>query len=247
MRPPKIDGASEYQPIPHNVDRIFPTPLLRGGIRLPHREVANDCIDLVNRIKEHETDPRRYYTTYFFDEERKAMTELPWYESFANQVKDTYIEYIRTEFNRNVSHISRHDIHLFAWASVWGGGINHSYHNHQDSYISGTYYPVNDGGQGIKFQSPHIQSQFIHTTGPTDQFDTEYPNTSAIGSRGSHTEIVVRPIDGEILFWPSNLLHTVEEQQGEYERIAISFNLKHNDPILDTEHGTELSYEFLQY
>ena len=27
----------------------------------------------------------------------------------------------------------------------------------------------------------------------------------------------------------------------------ISFNLKHNDPIDDTHHGTELSYEFLQY
>ena len=105
---------------------------------------------------------------------------------------------------------------------------------------------VNEGGQGIRFQSPHIQSQFIHTTGPVD-VETNHPNTMGYGAEGSHMEIVVTPIDGETLMWPSNLLHTVNEQEGEYERVAISFNLKHNDPIDDTHHGTELNYEFLQY
>ena len=77
--------------------------------------------------------------------------------------------------------------------------------------------------------------------------ETNHPNTMGYGAEGSHMEIVVTPIDGETLMWPSNLLHTVNEQEGEYERVAISFNLKHNDPIDDTHHGTELNYEFLQY
>ena len=58
---------------------------------------------------------------------------------------------------------------------------------------------------------------------------------------------MVKPINGEVLIWPSNLLHTVTEQDGDYDRVAISFNLKHNDPIVDNEDGTEMSYEFLQY
>ena len=91
-----------------------------------------------------------------------------------------------------------------------------------------------------------IRDRFIHTTGPED-VETCYPNTMGYGAEGSHMEIVVTPIEGETLMWPSNLLHTVNEQEGEYKRVAISFNLKHNDPIDDTHHGTELSYEFLQY
>ena len=246
MRPPKIDDSIVFEPIPHSVDYIFPTPLLRRGLRLNHEQVANDCINLIEEIKKTESDPKRYYTNYFFPENRIKMTELPWFTSFANQVKDTYIEYIRNQFGRQVGHLTRHDLHLHAWASVWEEGIHHGYHNHQDSYISGTYYPVNEGGQGIRFQSPHIQSQFIHTTGPED-VETCYPNTMGYGAEGSHMEIVVTPIEGETLMWPSNLLHTVNEQEGEYKRVAISFNLKHNDPIDDTHHGTELSYEFLQY
>jgi len=246
MRPPKIDGSVAYSPIPHDINQIFPTPLLRGGINLPHDTVANSCRNLIEDIKKFESDPRRYYTTYFFEEQRELMHRMPWYESFANQIKDTYIDYIRSQFNRKVGHLTRHDIHLFSWASVWEDGIVHSYHNHQDSYVSGTYYPVNDGGQGIQFMSPHIQSQFIHSIGP-DEIPTEHPNTIAKGTEGSHMELIVKPISGETLMWPSNILHTVTEQSGEYDRVAISFNLKHNDPITDTEHGTEMSYEFLQY
>lgn len=246
MRPPKIDASIEYQPIRHNIEQIFPTPLLRGGINLPHESVAHSCKNLIDNIKRQESNPERYYTNYFFQENRIAMTRMPWYESFANQIKDTYIEYIRSQFNRQIGHLSRHDIHLHAWASVWEEGIHHAYHNHQDSYISGTYYPVNEGGQGIKFMSPHIQSQFIHTIGP-EEIDAPYPNSSAMGSVGSHSELIVRPINGEVLLWPSNILHTVIEQKGEYDRVAISFNLKHNDPIGDTDDGTEMSYEFLQY
>ena len=84
------------------------------------------------------------------------MEELPWYRIFANTIKDTYIDYVKNQFGRRVSHLNRHNIHLFAWTSVWTEGIYHKYHSHQDSIVSGTYYPINEGGQGIKFQSPHI-------------------------------------------------------------------------------------------
>ena len=47
--------------------------------------------------------------------------------------------------------------------------------------------------------------------------------------------------------WPSTLMHTVSEQREECRRVAISFNLKHNDHITETEDGEDLSYEFLQY
>ena len=118
MRPPKIDDSIVFEPIPHSVDYIFPTPFLRGGLRLNHEQVANDCINLIEEIKKIETDPKRYYTNYFFQENRIKMTELQWFTSFANQIKDTYIEYIRSQFGRQVGHLTRHDIHLHAWFSI---------------------------------------------------------------------------------------------------------------------------------
>ena len=247
MRPPKIkNNEIEFAPFQHSVYPIFPTPFLRGGLRLNHDLVASDCESLIDEIKAFEKDPLRYYTTYFHQEVRQKMRDFKWYTGFANQIKDTYINFIRTHYDMRVDHLTRHDIHLHAWVSVWEEGVHHSYHNHQECLISGTYYPVNEGGQGIKFMSPHIQSQFIHSTGPLEG-DTPYPNTKGIGQPGSLTEMVFTPIDGETLMWPSNILHTVQPKKGDFRRIAISFNLKHNEELNNTQHGEELSYEFLQY
>ena len=57
--------------------------------------------------------------------------------------------------------------------------------------------------------------------------------------------MIFHPVDGETLMWPSNMLHCVQPQKGDYKRVAISFNLKHNDPIDNTGDGEDLSYEFL--
>ena len=246
MRPPKLTTEQKFQPFRHIVQDIFPTPLLRGEINLLHSSVAEDCRSLIEEIKETETDPKRYYTTYFHQEINQKLYKMSWFDSFANQVKDTYISFINGAWNRPVSHLTRHDIHLCAWASVWEKGVQHSYHNHQDSFMSGTYYPANEDGQGIKFMSPHIHTQFGYTRGGGDPFPIGQ-NCFAVGESSAHTEMIVKPITGETLMWPSPLLHTVEEQEGEYDRVAISFNLKHNDPITDNTAGEDISYGFLQY
>lgn len=248
MKTPNLTTEQKFQPIDHTVLDIFPTSLLRGGLRLDHKRVAKDCWSLIEKIKEKVSDPKQYYTTYFHKEFNDELTKFAWYQPFANQIKDTYIRMIQTEYDRNVSHLSRHDIHLYTWASVWEKGIDHKYHNHQDCYISGTYYPMNQGGQGIKFQSPQIQSQFMQTTGPKgNPQKSQHPNAFYIGTRGSQQELIFQPIDGEVLMWPSNLMHMVDEQDGDYTRVAISFNLKHNDILDNTDDGEDMSYEFLQY
>jgi len=245
MKPPIINNEQFYQPLSYSVDYIFPTPFLRGGLKLPHETVARDCESLIDIIKQFEEDPRRYYTTYFFEHQRQDMHRFPWYDDFANQIKDTYIEFIKHQWHMEVSHLSRHDIHLFSWVSVWEEGLEHSAHNHQDSIISGTYYPVNDGGQPIEFHSPNIQSQFSWGSKVEEMKQDHMPNTVAMGQTGSHQRIVITPTQGECFMWPSNIFHSISPKDGDFRRVAISFNLKHNNPISDNEQGTELSYEFL--
>ena len=244
MRPPKIRSDVLFEPFQYTINDIFPTPLLRGEMKLDHEQVVEDCVSLIEEIKQFEDDPKRYYTTYFFEKQREAMTQFPWYTSFANQVKDTYVAYQKYQFGREVKHLTRHNIHLFSWVSVWEENIYHSYHSHQDSQISGTYYPINDSHQGIKFLSPAYHSSWISTKRP-DEGDGGFPNTVGIGQPGSLTEMIFHPVDGETLMWPSNMLHCVQPQKGDYKRVAISFNLKHNDPIDNTGDGEDLSYEFL--
>ena len=257
MRPPKItNNEVEFTPYRYSVYPIFPTPFLRGGINLPHEQVAKDCEYLISEIKKFEDVPQRYYTTYFHHDIRDKMCQTEWYTSFANQIKDTYVEFIKSQYDMRVEHLSRKDIHLFAWASVWEEGITHSYHNHQDCLISGTYYPVNQGGQGIKFLSPNVHAQHPYGGQRIEEYplwedrlsgSLGMPNTVGYGSKGSHTEISISPTCGECFMWPSTLLHSVEQQEGDFRRVAISFNLKHNDPLQYTEDGEDLSYEFLQY
>jgi len=245
MKPPIFNTENSFQPFSYNVDYIFPTPFLRGGLKLPHEGVAKDCESLIDKIKQFEEDPKRYYTTYFFEKQRQEMCEFLWYEDFANQVKDTYISFIQSQWHMEVSYLSRHDIHLFSWVSVWQEDLNHLPHNHQDSMVSGTYYPVNDGGQPINFHSPNIQSQFSWGHQRDEMKQEHMPNTVAIGQTGNHQDIQITPTQGECFMWPSNVFHSINPKDGDFRRVAISFNLKHNSPINNNEQGTELLYDFL--
>jgi len=256
MRPPKINHEIQYAPLRTQVYDIFPTPLIRGEMNLNHEKVANDCRELIRGIRERrpdEVDPQRYYTTYFFEEERRTMEDFPWYTDFANQLKDTYVEFIKTQWFRRVNHLSRHNIHLFAWASDYTEGQHHSMHNHQNVLISGTYYPLSEGNiSPITFQSPHLQSQFIHSY-QTEEIKLDMPNAVAYGTPSSHQTVGIRPVSGEVLMWPANILHSVEGighgwsdmDKQQHRRIAISFNLNHVEPQQDMDKGTEMSYEFL--
>ena len=59
---------------------------------------------------------------------------------------------------------------------------------------------MNQGGQGIKFQSPQIQSQFIESCKGNPQ-KSQHPNAFYIGTRGSQQELIFQPIDGEVLMY----------------------------------------------
>ena len=74
------------------------------------------------------------------------------------------------------------------------------------------------------------------------------PNSSITGSHGSHMEISIQPTEGEVMMWPSYLFHSIDEPNNveeNYSRIAISFNLHHNEPLDDIDDGDNFSYEVL--
>jgi|TARA_B110000240_G_scaffold195656_1_gene245798 uncharacterized protein (TIGR02466 family) len=243
MKPSQIK-PTQYSPAQHRVMNLFPTPFLRGQLGFPENLLKKDIDKLISSVSKRDgKDKLSDYTSYFDQDIRDATHKLPWFTDFANIMKDTYIEFIRTQFNKDVSHLNRSDIHFFAWINRYESEHQHDIHNHVDSYISGTYY-VNDTDRPIKFWNPNMAAQYAHN-GREDvvQFD-DLPNMQFTGCEGFQSDMMFQPSAGDFLLWPSYVMHSVppSTSASSSTRYSISFNLKHTEPMNDTEHGDAFSY-----
>jgi len=242
---PNRTQPSQYSPAHHRVMNLFSTPFLRGHLPLNPKRIISDIDALVDQVAEKGgKDKLSDYTSYFDQEIREATHRLGWFDEFADIMKDTYIEFIRTQFHREVGHLSRHDIHLFAWINRYDSENQHDIHNHVDSYVSGTYY-VNSSDRPIKFWNPNMAAQYAHN-GREDKMEIDgHPNMDFTGCTGFQSEMYFHPTEGDFLLWPSYMMHSVpaaDTNDSSDRRYSISFNLKHNDPIMDNKTGNQYNY-----
>jgi len=238
------EPQSEFVPAEGEVFDAFPTPMFRGYLDLDHARISQDVRDMVSKVKERSNDDvNRNYTTYFDDDIRTSMHTLDWYTTFSNILKDTYIQFNHCEFGRRVNHLTRQDIHLFAWVNRYEGEHSHDTHNHINSTMSGTYYPlVNEGSSPIKFYNPNSLQGFAHV----ESKEPYHHEETGVTTNGS-VDMFIQPRLGEFLMWPSYMMHQVSKSgdSKNYERISISFNLSHNEPLQETNSGDRLSYGFM--
>lgn len=241
---PSHTNKSQYQPANYRVIPMFATPFLRGQLDLPSKKIISDIDNLIDDVKNRDNKEKlNDYTSYFDQDIRESTHTLPWFNTFSNVMKDTYIEFIRTQYHRNINHLSRDDIHLFAWINRYESEHQHDIHNHVDSYVSGTYY-VNDSDRPIKFWNPNMAAAYANN-GKEDliKFD-ELPNMSFTGTTGFQSDMMFEPSAGDFLLWPSYMMHSVPPFAGQESnpRYSISFNLKHREPITDNVTGDQLKY-----
>lgn len=242
---------NNFRPANANQLALFSVPFLRGELDLDHDLVAAECRHLVGLSAErYPDDNMRNYTTYFDEDIRTQMHSQKWFKDFSDIIKDTYIKFIFGSLGKPVDYLKRSDIHLFAWISVYNKPHQHETHNHNQSLMSGTYYVRRpDEGQPIKFMNPNLLATFGLQQSDQPQ-DSEDKSMQPMGSPSSHSEVMFYPSSGEFLMWPSYILHSVpswsDRVTDNYERIAISFNLKHKEILDNTDTGTELSYDFMR-
>ena len=224
---------------------LFSTPFLRGQMPLNALTIMKDIDSLVDTVSLKENKDRLSdYTSYLDEDVRQQTHKLSWWSDFSNTMKDTYIEFIRTQFHKDLSHLSRHDIHLLAWVNRYCSDNMHDIHNHVDSYISGTYY-VNSSKRPIKFWNPNMAAQYAHNGNEDLLFQDDKPNMAFTGCTGFQSDMHFEPTAGDFLMWPSYMMHSVpqaDEKDDPETRYSISFNLKHNTPLNDTEHGDRFHY-----
>jgi uncharacterized protein (TIGR02466 family) len=99
------------------------------------------------------------------------------------------------------------------WANINPPGTSHPGHLHPNNYLSGVYYPkVKSGAASITFNDPRIQTAIIapHVT--------EVDQVNAV-----QAHLPVR--EGRILLFPSWMVHSVDVNRSDSERISIAFNI----------------------
>ena len=247
MKPIRTQTKNLFAPCRGNYFSVFPTPMFHGTVDLNHDEVANHCRDIVSKIDKGHTETE--YTTYFDQDAREETHNQEWFNSFANQMKDSYIDFIKSQFNFETP-FSRHDIHLFAWVSVYNKPHSHEVHNHVKSRISGTYYPFADGSSmPIKFFNPNINAMFSHGASDSTMTVKDHEQIQYMGTKGAQTDMSFTPETGDFILWPSYMLHCVPQSclDQEIERISISFNLQHAEDLGSYHHGDDFDYSILDY
>ena len=248
MKPIKIDTkpTNLYEPCRGEIYHVFPIPMFHGQLDLCTREIKRDIDVLIDECqRRYPDDPKRNYTTYFDHDLQEQTHQLPWFRSFSNQLKHSYIEYIDSQFECVVDNLTRHDIHLFSWLNRYDAMTTHTTHDHVNSLVSGTYYVDMEGAQPIMFQGPAQTATFSHRSSNRPIHISE--QLVAQGAPGTHNEVHFHGRNGDFLLWPSYLLHGVDRSydvNDNYSRYGISFNLYHNLDLNYRDTGDQMSYAF---
>lgn len=101
------------------------------------------------------------------------------------------------------------------WVNVTGTGGRQSMHNHANSFISGVVY--------LTAVHPEARTMFMRSPGGTDfSFRNDHPG-AATTPYNSDKWISPQPEPGDLVLFPSYLLHAVPPNPGA-RRITLSFN-----------------------
>jgi len=99
------------------------------------------------------------------------------------------------------------------WVNYRPPGTDHPAHTHPNNYLSGTYYvSTPTGGNAIVFRDPRAETNIIAP---------KFSEQTELNSR----EIMVPVKSGMLVMFPSWLPHFVPANQGDTDRITVSFNV----------------------
>lgn len=191
------------------VDSIFPIPLYRYRVEQPGlnealakeiaaRRKAEQGMENRNRLgwqSEHD----------FFKRKEQGHAMLA--RTFADVTKQTI------QALDPAADFARFQVLLNGWVNVNPPGGYNSPHQHSDAHLSGVYYvdvpkSKSDSGGAIEFLSPH----------PVRLLST------LIRSPLFSDRVRVQPSGGDLLVFPSQLLHWVHPNDSAKPRVTVAFN-----------------------
>lgn len=107
--------------------------------------------------------------------------------------------------------LDRFEVVMEGWANINGRGAMNNFHNHPNCLLSGVYYLDTPQGSGnIVFRDPREAAQVYL---PPYAAQAQRPPVAA-----------VTPEPGLLLVFPSWLLHAVERNAADADRVSVAFN-----------------------
>lgn len=100
------------------------------------------------------------------------------------------------------------------WVNVLDAGGRQAIHNHANSFISGVAY--------LTPTHPESRTVFMKATGGDFSFKNDHAGV-VTGPYNADKWISPQPQPGDVVLWPSYLMHAVPPNQGE-RRITMAFN-----------------------
>ena len=111
-------------------------------------------------------------------------------------------------------------MYIEGWTNINGPGCHNIKHHHPQCNLAGVFWikvPPKSGN--LLFESPHSFTSFTEINCYTDKFRK---------STNSYLTYSYKPIEGEIVIFPSFLSHSVLRNESDEDRISYSFNIKLN-------------------
>lgn len=191
--------------MPDEVIPLFPTPVYRARGVLDSRLVAA----LIAHFTALATDPNKSSASLAHTRMLQPG-ESPLFVEAANRITPRLVDFGLQLFGEKLPWMLKE-----MWVNVLDTGGHQSVHNHANSFISGIVY--------LTPTHPDSQTVFMKGLGGTDfKFKNDHARVQS-GPYNSDKWISPAPAPGDMILFPSYLLHSVPPNPGE-RRITLAFN-----------------------
>lgn len=182
---------------------LFQVDVFNTFLSLPHKQISTYLLNSRKDWNQHTTYHDKILNT-------KVIENLPARNLLFGAIKDCAVRYVNDTNRRRFA--NDEDIHIWAWANIYGEHDYHGSHIHPKSLIAGTYFPQADSlSAPLCFEAPWINSTMHDSIAPEKTLYEHKPTT------------------GECLMWPAWLNHRVPTQgRTNNKRISISFNIDYS-------------------
>jgi uncharacterized protein (TIGR02466 family) len=191
--------------MPDEVIPIFPTPIFRARGLIEARLIAA----LVAHFTAQATDPNKSSANLSHTRILQP-SESPLFVEAATRITPKLADFGLELFGERLPWMLKE-----MWVNVLDAGGHQSVHNHANSFISGVVYltPTHPGSQTV----------FMKALGGTDyKFKNDHAGVKS-GPYNSDKWISPTPSAGDMILFPSYLLHSVPPNPGQ-RRITLAFN-----------------------
>lgn len=197
-------------------EKLFSTPLLR--FQVPEHEALNSALlDEGSRLRAQDAGAEKsnrggwHSSGNLFEQDAACITTL-------RGLAEAAVLKATGQITNKVDPATL-ALKLFGWMNANPPGGFNAPHTHPGAHWSGVYYvaqpEVEEGASGmIEFLDPR----------------SDLPNWRLLGASAFQLKKKIRPMPGEMVLFPSYLVHWVYPNETEEERVSVAFNATFKKP-----------------